>query len=645
MICLSVNKIAKSFAGIPVLKDISFSLKEGQRIGLVGVNGSGKSTLLKIIAQETQPDSGDIIVSDFLRIGYLEQSWVPKLGQTVKETVLEIFEDLIKAEEKLNRLSDAMAEEKNPEALEKLGEDYSKVLHFYEANDGYSFRSKIKGVLSGLGFVDGFEDREANTLSGGELTRLNLARLLLTKPDILLLDEPTNHLDIHALAWLEEFLLNYKGSVIAVSHDRFFLDRVCTDMLEILFGVSEFYPGNYSVYMSLRAERFESRMRAYTKQQEEIERQKQIIERFRSFNREKSIRAAESRQKKIDKLQLIDKPIEEKQIFFRFTANKRMGEEALVVKELTKSFDGVSIFENISLFLSEGDRAIIIGDNGIGKTTLLESITGAKVADSGTVKIGSNAQMGYYDQKLQSLHDDKTILREVWDGFPRLSQTEIRSALAQFQFLNEDVYKEIKSLSGGEKSRVALTKLMLRHDNLLILDEPTNHLDAESREVLEEALSKYNGTILAVSHDRYFINKIATKVLLLSRNSITEYPGNFDDFIAQQEKEKQFGEDYTPGITKTQLAKNRKRTKETEKQIQQLKNNVKKAEQEVLKAEEVLEEIEKQLSESSLYQDSDKINKVILKHNEAQQCVEEAYTKWQHAEEALDEFIKNIDND
>lgn len=643
MICLSINHISKSFSGTPILKDINFSLHEGQRIGLVGVNGSGKSTLLKIIANEIEQDSGDISSADFLRIGYLQQSWIPKKGQSIKDTVFEIFSPLLEAEEKLSRLSDELSKAKDSETLKKLGDEYSNTLYFYESNDGYSFRSKINGVLAGLGFTEGEEMREASTLSGGELTRLNLARLLLAKPDILLLDEPTNHLDIHALAWLEGFLLDYKGSVIVVSHDRFFLDKICTDMLEILFGVSEFYPGNYTNYMALRAERFESRLRAYTKQQDEIERQKQIIERFRSFNREKSIRAAESRQKKLDKLEILDKPQEEKQIFFRFEASKRMGDEALVVKDLKKSFGNTPLFRDISFSLSEGDRAIVIGDNGIGKTTLLECILGEQAPDCGFVKIGSNAQIGYYEQKLQSLNDEKTILREVWDGFPRLSQTEIRSALAQFQFLGEDVYKRVGSLSGGEKARVALTKLMLRRDNFLIMDEPTNHLDAESREVLEEALSGYNGTILAVSHDRYFINRIANKVLLLSSDSITEYPGNFDDFIAQSEKKQQFGEAYTPGITKTQLAKNRRRTREAEKQLQKLKDRVKTAEREVIKAEENLALIEKELSQSSLYQNSDKANEAIMQHSEIQQTVERAYAKWQSAEEELSAFAKNID--
>ncbi len=645
MICLSVNHISKSFSGIPVLKDVSFSLQEGQRIGLVGVNGSGKSTLLKIIARQMEQDSGDVSCAEFSRIGFLQQSWIPEKGQTIKDAVFEIFSSLLQAEEKLKRLSDELSKEKDAEALKKIGDEYSSTLYFYESNDGYSFRSKIKGVLSGLGFSEGEEMREAATLSGGELTRLNLARLLLAKPDILLLDEPTNHLDIHALSWLEDFLLNYKGSVIVVSHDRFFLDKVCTDMLEILFGISEFYPGNYTAYMALREERFESRLRAYTKQQEEIERQKQIIERFRSFNREKSIRAAESRQKKLDKLEILDKPAEEKQIFFRFTANKRMGEEALTVKGLKKSFGGSPLFKDISFSLSEGDRAIIIGDNGIGKTTMLECIIGKQKADEGYVKIGSNAQTGYYDQKLQGLHDEKTILREVWDEFPRLCQTEVRSALAQFQFLDEDVYKQVKSLSGGEKSRVALTKLMLKHDNFLLLDEPTNHLDAESREVLEEALDQYNGTILAVSHDRYFINRIASKVLLLSSDKITEYPGNFDDFILQSEKERQFGKAYAPGITKTQLTKNRRRTKEAEKQLQLLKNNVKKAEQTVARAESDLALIEEKLSQGSLYNDSDKINEVIMRHAKARQNVDSAYAEWQNAEEKLDEFIKAMDDD
>ena len=402
------------------------------------------------------------------------------------------------------------------QGLRRMGDEYEKLQRRFEAEDGYACHSRVQGVLQGLGFTGERQQQEARKLSGGELTRLTLGRLLLQRPDLLLLDEPTNHLDLDALKWLEEFLVDYPGALIVVSHDRYFLDRVCTGMVELLFGVAEQYSGNYSRYMEQREERFLARSRAYAQQQKEIERQQAIIARFRSFNREKSIRAAESRQKALDRMELLDRPREEKQMSFRFTSYSRTGNDALKLENISKSFGQRRLFEGVDLLLQYGDRAALIGPNGIGKTTLLEGLVGRLKFDTGRFQFGANADVGYYDQKQQGLNPENTVLREVWDDFPRLLQHEVRGALGLFLFTGDDVYKPVSALSGGEKARVALTKLMLRHNNILILDEPTNHLDSDSREVLEDALEGFQGTILAVSHDRYFINRFATRLLVLT---------------------------------------------------------------------------------------------------------------------------------
>jgi ATP-binding cassette subfamily F protein 3 len=640
MLYINVQHIAKAFGDKYVLKDVNFSLSAGQKIGLVGVNGSGKSTLIKLLSSKLHPDEGNITFSRGINIAYLEQAWIPKPNETVKDALLFIFKPLIDMEIKLKQLEQRMSQASSEELL-SLGNEYSDTLHKYEEQGGYSFRSHINGVLHGLGFINGDENRLASSLSGGELTRLNLARLLLLKPDVMLLDEPTNHLDIDALTWLEGYLEDFTGAVIVVSHDRFFLDKVCTDIIELLFGVSEYYSGNYTSYIKQRAERFESRMRVFAKQQDEIKRQTAIIERFKSFNREKSIRAAESRTKKLDKMKLLNKPAEEKTITFGFIANKRIGDDALIVSALKKSFGERIIFEDVDFMLSAGENAVIIGANGTGKTTLIECILGIQTPDSGNVKLGTNVQIGYYSQKIDELNQDKTVLREVYDAYPLVGHTRIRAILAQFRFVGDDVHKQISQLSGGEKARVALTKLMLSGCNLLVMDEPTNHLDSDSREVLEIALENYNGTILAVSHDRFFTNRIADKILHLEHGIIKVYEGNYNDFLFEQEKQKLHGEDYEPGITKTQLNKNRKRSRDEERKIKELNTLVKNAEKAVLAAEEKLNKLEQLLSDVTLYEDKNKAIEIIKFHEEAKEEVERKYSLWLEAEGNYNRHIED----
>lgn len=639
MLYINVQNVSKAFGDKNVLNDVSFSLSAGQKIGLVGVNGSGKSTLIKMLSSNLQPDNGSITISKGISIAYLEQAWTPEPTETVMDALFSIFKPLSDMEIKLKQLEERISQA-SAEELTSLGNEYSNTLHKYETQGGYTFRSHINGVLNGLGFIDGDENRLATSLSGGELTRLNLARLLLLKPDVMLLDEPTNHLDIDALTWLESYLDEYNGAVIVVSHDRFFLDKICTDIIELLFGVSEYYSGNYTSYIKQRAERFETRMRAFSKQQDEIKRQTAIIERFRSFNREKSIKAAESREKKLEKMELLDRPSEEKAISFSFVAEKRIGDDALMVSSIKKSFGERMLFQDVSFLLSAGENAVIIGANGTGKTTLIECILGLQSLDSGNIKFGTNAQVGYYSQKMDELNKDKTVLREVYDAYHLESHTKIRNILAQFRFVGDNVNKQISQLSGGEKARVALTKLMLSGCNLLVMDEPTNHLDSDSREVLEIALENYNGTILAVSHDRFFTNRIADKILHLEDGKINVYEGNYDDFLFEQEKQKLHGEDYEPGITKTQLAKNRKRSRDEERKIKELKLLVKNSEKDVAATEEKLKKLEQLLADSTLYNDKDKAIEIIKQHEEAKEEVEKKYSVWLKAEENYKKYIE-----
>ena len=468
------------------------------------------------------------------------------------------------------------------------------------------------------------------------MTRLGLCRLLLEKPDLLLLDEPTNHLDLEALTWLEKYLDGYRGAVIVVSHDRYFLDRVCTDMTEILLGVSEQYAGNYSSYMDQRSARFESRMRAWEQQQQEIARQEAVIARLRSFNREKSIKRAESRVKALEKIERLDKPADEKQIRFSFGVNRRTGEDVLDIRDYAKSFGERVLFEHADLKMSSGDRVALIGPNGIGKTTFLRCLMGLETPDAGTVRWGANIDLGYYDQMQSSLHGEKTVLREVWDDFVRLSQTEVRGALGLFLFTGEDVFMRVADLSGGEKGRLALVKMMLRRDNVLLMDEPTNHLDADSREVLEDALEDFPGTILAVSHDRYFINRFANRVAVLGPDGITVYRGNYDDCIRELER-RALGaetEDVPGGLTKTEALKEKRRRKAALEEKKALKARAEEAEKYVAEVEARLEEQEKRMALKENYENPDRARECARVYRELKEELERAYAEWEAAEEA-----------
>ena len=641
MIILTIQNLHKAYGGNVVLKDVSLTLQDHQRMGLVGVNGCGKTTLLKILAGIEHADGGAVSLMKGVRVGYMEQQYTAEGNSTVFEEMKRVYEPVFAMEEKLRQLEKQMASAGEQE-LKRLGDAYSRLSDAFEKADGYAWKSAINGVLSGLGFRKEQYDQPAHLLSGGELTRLSLARLLLQKPDLLLLDEPTNHLDLDALDWLEHYLAEYRGTLLVVSHDRYFLDHVCTHVSELLLGTLEQYTGNYSAYMQQRAERFEIRMRAWEQQQKLIAREEAIIARYKSFNREKSIRAAESREKRLEKIERLDKPQDERQVRFRFEAKRRTGEDVLFLRDLSKSFGDRTLFQHVNLTLRAGDRVALLGPNGIGKSTLLKCLVGEESPDTGAVRWGANVDMGYYDQKQEGLHPEKTVLNEVWDAFPRLEQNEVRGALGLFLFTGEDVFMPIHTLSGGEKGRVALTKLMLRRDNLLLLDEPTNHLDMDSREVLEDALENFEGTILAVSHDRYFINRFATRVAVLGENGIKEYLGNFDDYAARLQWEKnQEGQDPRfADMTRTEAGKEKRKARLAKEQEKALKEAVRSAEKKVAELEEAVTAHEEKMAKPEVYAVPEKAAEAAREYQRLKDALSQAYTDWEQAEEKMQQALE-----
>ena len=632
VIICTAQHISKFFGVVEVLRDVSFALEQQERMALVGVNGSGKTTLLRILGGQTPMDGGQLSLQKGLQVGYLAQSFETEPGRTVWEEGESVFDDLFRIERRMRQLEKDMAVA-NADELLRIGTEYERLGRAFETADGFSVQSRVQGVLTGVGFTKEQLTQEACKLSGGELTRLGLAKLLLQQPDLLLLDEPTNHLDLEALNWLEEYLMEYRGAVIVVSHDRYFLDRICTSVTEIHFGVSETYQGNYSRYIAQRTQRFDARQKAYDLQQKEIKRQQEIIARYRSFNREKSIRAAESREKALERMEILERPMEEKQIAFRFQARRRMGEDALRVKNLSKAYGEKQVLSQVNLSMQSGERVVLMGANGVGKSTLLDCLVGRQKPDSGEVWFGVNADKGYYDQKQQTLTGSKTVLDEVWDDLPRLEQHEVRGALGRFLFSGEDVFATVDTLSGGERARVALTKLMLRRDNFLILDEPTNHLDADSREELELALENFEGTILAVSHDRYFINRIASKLMFLTPEGIEVFDGSFDQWMAAQGKRTATDDGDTR--TRTEIVKEQRRARAQKERMDELTAQVKEAEHTVEKLEQDMQALEDSLLLPDVYNDHVAAQRISQDIARLRESVDAAYIRWEKAEEEL----------
>ena len=632
MILLSLQGVQKSFGTNEVLRDASLTLQDGERMGLVGVNGCGKSTMMKIIAGLETSDGGTITMQKGLKLGYLAQQGEVGEGRTVLEELESVFDPVVAMEQQLRDLEQQMAEVGSDETmLRRLGSQYDQLTREFERRNGYGWRSTVQGVLAGLGFRKEQQGQLASLLSGGERTRLCLGRMLLTEPDLLLLDEPTNHLDLKSIAWLEDYLRSYKGAVLLISHDRYFMDHVCDRMCELLLGATECYDGNYTQYMEQRTERFEIRMKAYELQQKEIARQEAIIARYRQFNREKSIRLAESREKRLEKIERLEKPKDESAIRFKFDTRRRTGEDVLMVEELKKGFDDRVLFDHVKMHLRAGDRVALIGDNGVGKSTLFKCLIGEQKPDNGTIRLGAGVDIGYYDQHQAGLHDSKTVLDEVWDDFRRLDQTEVRGALGLFLFTGDEVLMPISTLSGGEKGRVALTKLMLRKDNLLLLDEPTNHLDMDSREVLEDALADFPGTILAISHDRYFINRFANKVCVLETDGLKEYLGNYDDYFEKINRA-QAPDGDRPQMTRTAQEKEKRRSREEEKRIKERKLALKAAEDAVAKAEEEAAELEARLADPDTYADADKAAQLAREYQQKKDEIDRLYQAWEELE-------------
>ena len=640
MILLTLQNVTKSFAMNTVLKDINLTLQAGSRMGLVGVNGCGKSTLFKLISGAMDPDEGTISLSKGARVGVLTQDADIQSDLTIQQELERVFEPVREMERKLRQMEAEMAEKHDdPAAFDQLSHAYSRLMDRFEDAGGYEWPSRIQGVLAGLGFARGREQQPANLLSGGEKTRLCLARLLLTQPELLMLDEPTNHLDLQSVEWLEDTLKKYRGTVLVISHDRYFLNAVCDCMAEISMRRLTQYEGNYDRFAVQRQANLERQLKEYKMQQAEIARQEAIIARYRMYNREKSIRAAESREKRLERMEKLEKPVSEQKVRFSFEARRRSGDDVLIARELSKGFDGRTLFEHFNLHLRAGDRVAVIGANGVGKTTLLKLITGQLPPDSGTVVYGSNVDVGYYDQQQSGLHPEKDVLNELWDDFPRLEIDRVRGVLALFLLTGDDVFQPISTLSGGEKGRVALAKLMLRKDNLLLLDEPTNHLDMDSREVLEDALDDFDGTLLTVSHDRYFINRVANRVVEMRPDGVTEYLGNYDDYVEKKRLEADGAlAQAEGGKTRTQLDKEKRRERLKQESARTLKLKLKQAEQAIADAEEQIAQLEARMADPETYKSPDAAQKLAQEHRDAQEALDALYSDWEELSEAVSEL-------
>ena len=634
MIVMQTNQLTKSFGVNEVLKGINLTVQDRHRVGLVGSNGSGKSTLLKILAGKDHYDGGTLSMTRGLRIGYHTQLDDLTSPLTVWQEMETCFEDTFRMEEKLREMEARMGEihESDPEGFARLSEEYTRLTDRFEEEDGYAWRSRLQGVLTGLGFTSAQYEQTVASLSGGERTRLKLGKLLLAKTDLLLLDEPTNHLDLNSMQWLEDYLRAYKGAVVVVSHDRYFLDAVCNSIAELSFGRIEQYEGNYTRYLKLREEVMVRRMKEYTLQQKEIAREEAIIAQFRAYNTEAAHIKAKSREKRLNMIERVDKPVEEHNVYFRFHAGRGTGNDVLICENLSKSFGARQLFHDLNLHVRAGERIALLGADGVGKTTLLKILTGRERPDTGEVRFGSGVEVGYYDQQQEGLSPDKTVLDEVWDDFPRMEQTPIRNALAGFLFTGDDVLAPVSTLSGGERGRVLLTKLMLRQDNFLILDEPTNHLDMDSREMLETALLGFEGTILTVSHDRYFINRIADRVLVMEPDGVTEYLGNYDDYLEKLAQKNAPEEELAPQKTKTALREEKKREKAAIEAARREKARIANLETQITDLEEQMTKLEIEMSDPEAYQDNARAQSMNKRYNDLQKKIADLYEEWEQAQ-------------
>ena len=640
---LACNHIEKKFNDETLFSDVSFHINEHECTALVGVNGTGKTTLLRIIVGELPADNGDVILAKDTSVGYLPQQQGYHSDKSIYDELWEVKKDIVALEREIRTMEETM-QTASGEELNTLLERYHRMQTEFEAKDGYACKSQIMGIINGLGFVGNDIDKSINTLSGGQKTRVALGKLLLLEPDLLILDEPTNHLDLASIQWLETYLSNYKGSVLIVSHDRYFLDRIADKVVELDHGKATVFKGNYSDYAQKKELLRRDAIKQYENYQQTVRHQEQVIEKLRSFNREKSIKRAESREKMLEKMTPVDKPVtEQKSMHFSLVPEKESGKDVLRVENFRKSFGDLHLFQGVSFELFRGERVALIGKNGTGKTTLLKMLCELEAPDQGTAVFGTNVELGYYDQEHNVLHEEKTIFDEIHDDYPDLNNTKIRNVLAAFLFTGDDVYKKISLLSGGEKGRVSLAKLMLSKANLLLLDEPTNHLDIDSKEILEDALNHYTGTVLYVSHDRYFIQKTATRILDLTNEHILSYDGNYDYYLAKKDlvENRYLGNttEATPKAETPSTAKlDWKEQKEREAKKRKIEAAYEKAENEIQKLEELIEETDAQIALPEYASDVAKLTELSKQKEQYEEELETAMEEWEKAAQALEEL-------
>lgn len=630
---LSCNNISKSFGTDIIIKSCSFNIEDHEKAAIVGINGAGKSTLLKIITGEEPADTGIVTLAKDKTLGYLAQQQDLQSDRSIYDELLSVKQYILDMESELRRIEAAMNSASGDE-LEALMNRYTNLNHEFEMNNGYAYKSEITGVLKGLGFTEEDFSLHVNTLSGGQKTRVSLGKLLLSKPDIIMLDEPTNHLDMESISWLENYLLNYNGAVLIVAHDRYFLDKIVSKVIEIDNGDCTVFSGNYTDYASKKAILRNMKLKEYLNQQRDIKHQEEVIAKLKQFNREKSIKRAESREKMLDKMEVVDKPVElNAKMNIQLEPSVVSGNDVLTVTDLTKSFDGNTLFNNINFDIKRGERVALIGNNGTGKTTILKLINGIIQPDSGSIYLGAKVAIGYYDQEHHVLDPDKTLFQEIQDAYPDLNNTQIRNTLAAFLFTDDDVFKYIRDLSGGERGRVSLAKLMLSNANLLILDEPTNHLDIVSKEILENALNSYTGTVLYVSHDRYFINATATRIIELTNQNIVNYIGNYDYYLEKRDILTTKTFPATTGSSSADTAvKDSKiswqQSREEQNRLKKRKNEIKHTEERISVVEERLSAIDAEYSDPSIGSNTARLMEL---HNESaglQKELDELYEHW-----------------
>lgn len=629
---LNISDISKEYDGKPVLKGISFHIEAHEKTALIGMNGAGKSTLLKIIMGLEEADRGSVVLSRDITTGYLAQHQDLKGEQTIYQELLGVRRELLELSDSIRKTENMMACLEGEE-LQDAMERYARMTEEFERNGGYSYKSEVTGVLRGLGFEEEEFGRKIHELSGGQKTRVALGRLLLTAPDLILLDEPTNHLDMHSIEWLETYLINYRGAVLIVSHDRYFLNRVVTKVVEIENGISYTYRGNYDAYSVKKEQQRKAAYAAWLNAERERKHQEDVIARLKSFNREKSIRRAESREKLLQKMETPEKPAElADSMKLRFTPGKESGRDVLSVENLSMSYPGLPLFRDISFEIKKGEHVAIIGDNGTGKSTLLKILNGVLTPDSGEYRYGTNVFEGYYDQEMQVLDDRKTIFGEISDDYPYMTNTEIRTKLAAFLFIGEDVFKPISALSGGERARVSLCKLMLSDANFLMLDEPTNHLDISSREVLESAVRAYEGTVLYVSHDRYFINRTAHRILDLTHRKLLNYIGNYDYYLEKKEDVERAAlgaEEVSAEIRSESAARlDWKAQKEKDAKERKRKNDLVRLEAKIEALEKEDAEIDQLFEDSEIAGNPEKLTELSIRKDELARQIEAAYEEW-----------------